>query len=145
MKTVVLFFLGIFVLSSCDIQIKTGTNDKDESKEGNKFEFKVGDDSDDHGCKKSAGYTWSEVRSECIRLFESGKRYNPIEENTDKAIESTFVVLSKDLKKVELFLPNQKESLMLSQTKIGEYSDKNYLVTDSIISKAQKPIYKIQK
>ena len=28
----------------------------------------VGNDKDDHGCIASAGYTWSEVRKDCIRL-----------------------------------------------------------------------------
>lgn len=30
----------------------------------------VGDDRDGHGCIASAGYTWSEVQKDCIRLWE---------------------------------------------------------------------------
>lgn len=30
----------------------------------------VGGDKDKHGCIASAGYTWSEVQKDCIRLWE---------------------------------------------------------------------------
>ena len=30
----------------------------------------VGNDSDEHGCKASAGYSWCELRNECIRSWE---------------------------------------------------------------------------
>lgn len=34
----------------------------------------MGDDKDAHGCIASAGYTWSEVLKDCIRLWEKGVR-----------------------------------------------------------------------
>ena len=30
----------------------------------------VGNDSDEHGCKASAGFSWSAMEKECIRVFE---------------------------------------------------------------------------
>ena len=45
----------------------------------------VGGDSDEHGCKGSAGYSWSIVKNECIRLFESGIRLDPKAAALDKA------------------------------------------------------------
>src|SRR6218665_380242 len=38
----------------------------------------VGADSDAHGCKASAGYTWSQVQEKCLRLFEAGTRLNAL-------------------------------------------------------------------
>lgn len=60
----------------------------------------VGNDRDSHNCIASAGYTWSEVRKDCVRLFEVGVR---LEATGDKQ-ESAFLVFSPDSLKVELFL-----------------------------------------
>ena len=37
----------------------------------------VGGDRDAHGCIGSAGYTYSAVRTECVRLWEVGVRLAP--------------------------------------------------------------------
>ena len=42
----------------------------------------VGADRDEHGCIGSAGYTWSEVRKDCIRLFEDGLQFRLAESRT---------------------------------------------------------------
>ena len=68
----------------------------------------VGNDKDDHGCIASAGYTWSEVRKDCIRLWEQGVRMESV---VDKA-NTAFIVFAPDSLQVELFF-----SLMISQTK----------------------------
>lgn len=47
----------------------------------------IGVANDAHGCNGAAGYTWSEARKDCIRLFESGIRMNPI--NDPQATLST--------------------------------------------------------
>ena len=46
----------------------------------------VGGDSDAHGCKASAGYTWSVVKNECIRIFESGIRLDAKAKDLDKSL-----------------------------------------------------------
>ena len=38
----------------------------------------VGGDSDAHGCKASAGYTWSNTRNTCVRVWEVGIRLKPV-------------------------------------------------------------------
>lgn len=66
----------------------------------------VGMASDSHGCNAAAGYTWSEVQQNCIRLFEQGVRLNSV---TDTAATlSAFIVFSADSTKVEVFIPNQE-------------------------------------
>jgi hypothetical protein len=74
----------------------------------------VGGDRDEHGCIGSAGYQWSEVRKECLRLFETGIRLNPVDSALNKSV-SAFIILSEDQSKAELFLPNGKKSTLLTR------------------------------
>lgn len=65
----------------------------------------VGVAMDKHGCNAAAGYMWSEVKKDCIRIFETGIRMNS---QTDKnATSSAFLVFSPDSLQVELFLPEE--------------------------------------
>lgn len=76
----------------------------------------VGSDTDEHGCKASAGYQWSQLRSECIRIFESGIRLDPQAPDLDPAA-SAFVVFKSDTDQAqaEVFLPGQDTSALLPQ------------------------------
>ena len=56
----------------------------------------VGNDKDLHGCKGSAGQTWSELKQNCIQVFNEGTRLNPVRTVAGKAISSAFVVFSDD-------------------------------------------------
>ena len=60
-----------FLLLMCVSLLFTSCGNS-QSKKGE--ENKVGDDKDAHGCIASAGYTWSEVLKDCIRLWEKGVR-----------------------------------------------------------------------
>ena len=64
----------------------------------------VGGDKDKHGCIASAGYTWSEVQKDCIRLWEKGVRMNAV----DDAEKMLFLVLSPDSTQVELFFSEEE-------------------------------------
>lgn len=68
-----------------------------------------GSDRDAHGCIPSAGYTWSEARKDCIRLFETGIRV----ESTDSTRRQAFIVFSPDSVVAEVFLPDSKKSELL--------------------------------
>lgn len=114
-------------------------------------EAMVGGDEDEHGCKASAGYTWSEVRQDCIRVFESGIRM----EGTDGK-STAFLVFSTDSSKVELFLPAGTPSEILDRRSLpnGGYAwnvedddTKNVRQTDGIwtISQRGKEIYRQAK
>lgn len=76
----------------------------------------VGGDQDAHGCKGSAGYTWSVLKNECIRVFESGIRLNPKAAQLDQSL-SAFVVFKTetDDAQAELYLPGQNQSLLLTK------------------------------
>jgi hypothetical protein len=67
-------------------------------------ENKPGSDRDKHGCIGSAGYQWSEIKKNCVRIFEAGTSFDAYGKNHDSAF-AAYVIVSKDLKKVEVFAP----------------------------------------
>lgn len=80
----------------------------------------VGGDSDAHGCKASAGYSFSALRNRCIRLWESGIRLDPVTQH-GSATMSAFVVFGPGgaRKTAELFLPEAGPSVMLQRADDG--------------------------
>ena len=74
-----------------------------ETSERKEKEAVVGNDKDEHGCIASAGYTWSEVQKDCIRLWEKGVRMNAV----DDAGKTLFLVFSPDSTQVELFFSEE--------------------------------------
>lgn len=113
-KIVYLIALGsTILLSACNSKAK-------DSKDGEIVEDTVliaegqivGDDVDSHGCKLSAGYTWSKVCRDCIRVFEAGIRMKDMMDST--ATSSAFIVFAKDSTQCEVFLPQVEASLVLS-------------------------------
>jgi len=64
----------------------------------------VGNDKDEHGCIGSAGYQWSSLKNDCIRIFEAGTKLSAAEVVTDKTT-ATFAIFNSDSSKAELFIP----------------------------------------
>lgn len=94
------FFLGAFsfltflVFSSC-----CGPKCKNpDNKEVGKTTTIVGADQEEHGCKASAGYQWSELREECVRPFELPLRILSPDKTTQ-----TCALFSADSSQVEIF------------------------------------------
>lgn len=81
----------------------------------------TGADRDKHGCIGSAGYTYSVLKNDCIRVFEQKIKLHQIDSAKNyKAIAA--VIFSSDNKKAEVFLANYKESQILIRTgKKGKY------------------------
>jgi len=73
----------------------------------------TGNDRDAHGCIGSAGYTWSEVRGACIRLWEEGTALTPVVEIENPVLVG-YVVRSANWKEAEIFLPNMQGSVLLT-------------------------------
>lgn len=73
----------------------------------------VGGDQDEHGCKASAGQTWSNLKQSCIRVFDDGVRLNPTTTQQGDAIISAFVVYDAAGNQVELFLPESNTGSLL--------------------------------
>ncbi len=81
----------------------------------------VGVATDEHDCNAAAGYMWSEVKKECIRIFETGIRMNSCLDKN--ATTSAFLVFSPDSLQVELFLPEDTihPVLVYQSMQDGEY------------------------
>jgi hypothetical protein len=111
------------VLAIC-VVLLWSCNQKAEMQEPKPIESKsvapkpVGSDLDSHGCKASAGYTWSTLRNECVRIFEAGTRLDPVEPNG----MSAFVMLDEKQLKAEVFTLLEKQPIMLNQQKPGIYT-----------------------
>lgn len=71
----------------------------------------LGGDRTDHGCIGSAGYTWSEVQKDCIRLWEKGIRM----ESTDGSNSTAFIVIAPDSMQVELFFSDGSDNEILQR------------------------------
>lgn len=111
-----LFLIAVLMpfMFSCDFILK----DTEEEDSENKTEKKVvlGNDKDVNGCVTSAGYKWSLLKNECVRVFEEGYRLNPIEElKVDGVSNSAFVIFEDNGNRAELFLPGSTKSLMLKK------------------------------
>ncbi|WP_353184056.1 hypothetical protein [Parapedobacter lycopersici] len=83
----------------------------------------VGGEKDEHGCLPSTGSTWSELRQDCIQVFDVGVRLNPVNSQEGEAVFSAFAVFNDDRSKLELFLPEDGEKPIL--TRSGDVSYQN--------------------
>lgn len=107
-----LFLLALF---SCTNGSKTHHTTMNES---SAKETLVGNDADEHGCKASAGYTWSVLKNDCIRLWETGIQLKAIE-NKESFSTIATVIIGNDSTKAELFTSAEKGSILLDKQNGG--------------------------
>lgn len=72
-----------------------------------------GSDRDKHGCIPSAGYSWSEVRKDCIQVFDIGVRMDDVLDTN--ATTSAFLVFFNDSSQVEVFFPKEGRNPILKK------------------------------
>lgn len=135
MRKIGIVILGLFIFTACG-------NVKKESKESQKET--VGNNKDEHGCIASAGYIWSELKQDCIRVFEIGQGLSPVTIDNNSETSSAFVVFNDDQSKLELFLPGTSKSIILPQVEKGKYSADDYLfdTENATLSIKGEPMYK---
>lgn len=121
MKKLIVTTLCLTGLAACEKPAKT-------TEQKNELEQKaVGADKDSHGCKASAGQTWSELKQNCIQVFNEGFRLNPVDPPKDAAVISAFIILSTDQSKLELFLPDAAgHSMILNKAGKDLYENGQY-------------------
>lgn len=103
---------------------------------------KAGADKDVHYCIASAGYTYSELKKECIRAFEQKIQ---LQEIATRGNYNAAVVFNNDLSKAEIFLKEEKRSVILQWSTKGIWKNDNYTLTQNkgfVLSNNKKPIYK---
>lgn len=79
-----------------------------------------GSDRDAHGSIGSAGYSWSEVRADFIRVWEDGVAL--VDAQDAAATSSAYLIASADNSKQELFLPDGSQ-FQLKMTENGVWKD----------------------
>ena len=79
----------------------------------------VGNDQDAHGCRASAGYQWSPLLGQCVRLFEQAVRLQSLEATETG---SAFVLFNADQSKAELTLPSGELIPLDRQGEEGNWS-----------------------
>ncbi|KAB1231465.1 hypothetical protein [Chryseobacterium viscerum] len=63
----------------------------------------VGGDRDAHGCIGSAGYTYSQIKKDCVRTFEQKIKLTEVDPK-GSSTSIAAVIFSKDMKKAEVFV-----------------------------------------
>ncbi|MCH6232372.1 hypothetical protein [Cognataquiflexum rubidum] len=115
MRTSLLYYsILLFSLFSCS------KNSKEENQTSK--ETLVGSDKDPNGCIGSAGYSWSQARQECIRIFELGTPFVTYDAATG-AMDSTkvaYVVLSNDKSQAEVFYGGTDKPILLEAVSVME-------------------------
>lgn len=61
---------------------------------------------DNHGCNNSAGYTWSNAKNKCIKVYEEALQFNRTGSNNPNDLKA-FVIFSDDNKSADMFLPGR--------------------------------------
>lgn len=103
---------------------------------------KAGADKDAHGCISSAGYTYSQLKKECIRTFEQKIQ---LKEIATKGNYTAAVLFNKDQSKAEIFLKEEKTSVILNRTAKGIWKNSTYTLTKNkgfVLNKNKKAVYK---
>lgn len=79
----------------------------------------VGGEQDAHGCLPSAGQVWSNLRSECVQIFDIAdiRLQDPANETM-----AVYAILSKDKKQAEVFAADIPEGAVLKSSKGGYVS-----------------------
>ncbi|MCQ9634077.1 hypothetical protein MP477_03810 [Chryseobacterium sp. WG23] len=71
-----------------------------------------GGDRDAHGCIGSAGYTYSQIKKDCVRTFEEKIK---LKEVSSDGGYIAAVIFSKDKKKAEVFVKDTEGSIILTR------------------------------
>ncbi|MEA1850531.1 MULTISPECIES: hypothetical protein [Chryseobacterium] len=106
----------------------------------------VGNDRDVHGCIGSAGYTYSQIRNECVRVFEQKIKLKEVD--SDKGYASmTAVIFSKNMKKAEIFIPDgAAKSIILERQGKSKVWKSGKAIKDSyVLIPYKKKGYQIKK
>ncbi|PWW19215.1 hypothetical protein [Chryseobacterium sp. AG844] len=105
----------------------------------------LGGDRDVHGCIGSAGYTYSQLRNNCIQTFNQKIKLKEV--NSDKSYTSmTAVIFNKSMTKAEVFIPDgAAKSIILDKQGKAKIWKSGAHVKDSYVLTPYKKSYQIKK
>ncbi len=124
-KKIVVYSLSLITLAACSNNRKISNKATDA---GTKTEVSpiIGGEKDEHGCIAAAGATWSELRQDCVQVFNVAQRLNPIEVKEGNAVISAFVLFNDDKSRLELFLPDIEKTVILNRSEANIYQNNIY-------------------
>lgn len=126
MRILIVIFMGIFAFIACNTP-NSNSSKSDNEQAGSEETTTVGGEKDEHGCLVSAGELWSQIRQDCLQIFNAGQRLNPIHTKDGEAVISSFILFNNDKSELELFLPDPKNgSVILKSIGNGIYEADSY-------------------
>jgi len=126
MKKLAFIVMTLVTLAACNNAPKHNQSEKIADQSKKEATPSIGGSKDEHGCLVAAGQTWSEIKQGCIQVFNVGLRLNPTEKKEGEAVISAFVVVSDDQSKLELFLPDNKNTIILDKVENNVYQKDSY-------------------
>lgn len=118
MKKIFFLLTILFVSQSCKLTDEKPDDEVLKPQESKEVMKAV--DKDENGCLASAGYIWSKLNKECLKLF-TGVQLNPIDNpQNDDETKSAYIMFSEDKNQVELFMPNVTETYILTRNAEGQ-------------------------
>ncbi|KMQ64696.1 hypothetical protein ACM46_10645 [Chryseobacterium angstadtii] len=106
----------------------------------------VGGDKDVHGCRASAGYTYSQIKNDCVKVFAQKIKLKEV--SSDKSSTSmTAVIFSKDMKRAEVFIPDQsaKSIILNREGKTKMWKSGSHIKESYVLIPYKKTGYQIKK
>jgi hypothetical protein len=118
-KTLFLALVYVFCLSCQDKEKKDAEVGIQEDSINQLFDEPDTEvDKDQNGCLNTAGYTWSSVKNECVKVFSIGLRLDPISNpKNEDAQKALYMIFSDDAQKVEIYLPFEQKPMILDRIK----------------------------
>lgn len=106
----------------------------------------VGGDKDVHGCKGSAGYTYSQIKNDCVRVFEQKIKLTEVKPQ-GSSTSMTAVIFSKNMKKAEIFIPDgaAKSIILEKQGKGKIWKSGKHIKETYVLVPYKKTGYQIKK
>lgn len=104
---------SVLFMASCSSDNSEVRNISNPSSAQNQI---VGNDRDRHGCIPSAGYSWSQTRSACVRVWEVARQLHT--QNQPPAPTGYFLIFNGLSKPIELF--NDKNQSFILEP-VGQY------------------------
>lgn len=91
----------------------------------------VGSQKDKHGCMIGTGYTWSEIRNNCIPIWEEKIKLKELH-STRSYTADAVVIFSDDKKRAEVFMPPNKGGMILTyDANAKNWKKGNVVLTDN--------------
>ena len=118
MKKTILYISLVVFFTSCANNKNTSTAPK------------AGNDHDAHNCISSAGYTWSELKNDCVRSWEVDIQFDPSANRSDKTSIASVLFLNG---KAEVFASELKKPVVLTAVKNGSTVFENTIEKVAIV------------